>query len=226
MTPNKWEHDRMVELAEMVVEGRRQGRRRRLPTSTRASTSTAPSASPETSSTLQLMWLEEPIPPENIDAMARDHRARPRRPSAPARTSISATASASCSKSRPSTSSCPTFRNAAASASAARSRTWPSSTRSPSRRTMSAHPSAPWPRPMSAPRCPTSSSSSSTGSIATIGTITTDKRDIIKNGFITVTDAPGIGLPSTTTWPSRTNIRHHLVRLIARPSSPIVVTRP
>ena len=32
MTPNKWEHDRMVQLAEMVVEGRRSlGRRRDRP---------------------------------------------------------------------------------------------------------------------------------------------------------------------------------------------------
>jgi hypothetical protein len=50
MTPNKWEHDRMVKLAEMVVEAAAGPTSRSRATCTRGSTSTAPSASPATSS--------------------------------------------------------------------------------------------------------------------------------------------------------------------------------
>ena len=49
--------------------GRRPGGRRRLPICTRGSTSTAPSGWRAIWSTFNLMWLEEPVPPENIDAM-------------------------------------------------------------------------------------------------------------------------------------------------------------
>ena len=61
----------------------------------------------------KLMWLEEPVPAENIDAM-RDIRPPRARRSAAARTSTCAGASARFSRSAPPTSSCRTSRSAAA----------------------------------------------------------------------------------------------------------------
>ena len=60
-----------------------------------------------------LLWLEEPVPPENIDAM-REVKAHSTTPICAGETSICASASATCSRSKPSTSSCPTCPSAAA----------------------------------------------------------------------------------------------------------------
>ena len=94
-TAGAWEHDRMVSLAEMVKTAAGDRRSTSPATCTRGSTCRAPSASPATSNRLNLMWLEEPVPPENVDAMREIKRGDHPRRSAPARTSISATASAS-----------------------------------------------------------------------------------------------------------------------------------
>ena len=71
----------------------------------------------------KLLWLEEPVPAENIDAM-RDIRASTSTPSAAARTSICGTVFARSWKNARRTSSCPISRKPAASAKPARSPTW------------------------------------------------------------------------------------------------------
>ncbi|MFD1252572.1 Starvation-sensing protein RspA [Devosia equisanguinis] len=69
MTPNKWEHDRMVELAEMVVKAAGKDVEVACDLHTRLDKHSAIRLARDLEH-LQLMWLEEPIPPENIDVMA------------------------------------------------------------------------------------------------------------------------------------------------------------
>ena len=69
MTPNKWEHDRMVQLAEMVVKAAGKDVDVACDLHTRLDKHSAIRLAKDLEH-LQLMWLEEPIPPENIDVMA------------------------------------------------------------------------------------------------------------------------------------------------------------
>jgi L-alanine-DL-glutamate epimerase-like enolase superfamily enzyme len=69
MTPNKWEHDRMVELAEMVVKAAGKDVDVACDLHTRLDKHSAIRLCKDLEH-LQLMWLEEPIPPENNAAMA------------------------------------------------------------------------------------------------------------------------------------------------------------
>ncbi|MGR3661832.1 MAG: mandelate racemase/muconate lactonizing enzyme family protein [Paracoccaceae bacterium] len=68
MTPNGWEHDRMVELAEMVVKAAGPGIEVATDLHTRLDKHSAIRLARDLEP-LKLMWLEEPIPPENIDTM-------------------------------------------------------------------------------------------------------------------------------------------------------------
>jgi L-alanine-DL-glutamate epimerase-like enolase superfamily enzyme len=68
MTPNKWEHNRMVELASMVVEAAGPAVDVATDLHTRLDVHSAIRLAKELEP-LDLLWLEEPIPPENIDAM-------------------------------------------------------------------------------------------------------------------------------------------------------------
>ena len=69
MSPNKWEHDRMVQLAEMVVKAAGKDVEVACDLHTRLDKHSAIRLARDLEH-LQLMWLEEPIPPENIDVMA------------------------------------------------------------------------------------------------------------------------------------------------------------
>ena len=69
MTPNKWEHDRMVQLAEMVVKAAGKDVDVACDIHTRLDKHSAIRLCRDLEH-LQLMWVEEPIPPENIDVMA------------------------------------------------------------------------------------------------------------------------------------------------------------
>ena len=68
MTPNRWEHERMVKLAETVVEAA--GRNIEVATDlhTRLDKHSAIRLARDLEP-LKLMWLEEPVPPENVDTM-------------------------------------------------------------------------------------------------------------------------------------------------------------
>ncbi len=68
MTPNKWEHDRMVELATMVVEAAGPSVDVAADLHTQLDVHSAIRLGRDLEP-LKLLWLEEPIPPENIDAM-------------------------------------------------------------------------------------------------------------------------------------------------------------
>jgi galactonate dehydratase len=68
MTPNRWEHDRMVKLAEMVVEAAGPTVEVACDLHTRLDKHSAIRLARDLEH-LKLMWLEEPIPPENIDTM-------------------------------------------------------------------------------------------------------------------------------------------------------------
>jgi galactonate dehydratase len=68
MTPNRWEHDRMVRLAEMVVEAAGPSVEVACDLHTRLDKHSAIRLARDLEH-LRLMWLEEPIPPENIDTM-------------------------------------------------------------------------------------------------------------------------------------------------------------
>jgi L-alanine-DL-glutamate epimerase-like enolase superfamily enzyme len=68
MTPNKWEHNRMVELAHMVVEAAGESVDVATDLHTRLDVHSAIRLAQDLEP-LNLLWLEEPIPPENIDAM-------------------------------------------------------------------------------------------------------------------------------------------------------------
>jgi L-alanine-DL-glutamate epimerase-like enolase superfamily enzyme len=68
MTPNKWEHNRMVELAGMVVEAAGPSVDVATDLHTRLDVHSAIRLARDLEP-LNLLWLEEPIPPENIDAM-------------------------------------------------------------------------------------------------------------------------------------------------------------
>jgi galactonate dehydratase len=69
MTPNKWEHERMVRLAEMVSEAAGPEVEVATDLHTRLDKASAIRLAQDLEH-LNLMWLEEPIPPENVDAMA------------------------------------------------------------------------------------------------------------------------------------------------------------
>ena len=69
MTPNKWEHDRMVQLAEMVVKAAGKDVDVACDIHTRLDKHSAIRLCRDLEH-LQLMWVEEPIPPENVDVMA------------------------------------------------------------------------------------------------------------------------------------------------------------
>ena len=69
MTPNKWEHDRMVQLAEMVVKAAGKEVDVACDLHTRLDKHSAIRLCKDLEG-LQLMWLEEPIPPENVAVMA------------------------------------------------------------------------------------------------------------------------------------------------------------
>jgi L-alanine-DL-glutamate epimerase-like enolase superfamily enzyme len=68
MTPSRWEHDRMVQLAEMVVSAAGPGIDVAADLHTRLDTHSAIRLAQDLEH-LHLMWLEEPVPPENVDAM-------------------------------------------------------------------------------------------------------------------------------------------------------------
>ncbi len=68
MTPNRWEHDRMIKLAEMVVEAAGPDVEVACDLHTRLDKHSAIRLARDLEH-LKLMWLEEPIPPENIDTM-------------------------------------------------------------------------------------------------------------------------------------------------------------
>ena len=68
MTPNGWEHDRMVKLAEMVVEAAGPDVEVACDLHTRLDKHSAIRLARDLEH-LKLMWLEEPIPPENVDTM-------------------------------------------------------------------------------------------------------------------------------------------------------------
>jgi L-alanine-DL-glutamate epimerase-like enolase superfamily enzyme len=68
MTPNRWEHDRMVALAEMVVEAAGPNVEVACDLHTRLDKHSAIRLARDLEH-LKLMWLEEPIPPENVDTM-------------------------------------------------------------------------------------------------------------------------------------------------------------
>lgn len=68
MTPNRWEHDRMVKLAEMVVEAAGPNVEVAADLHTRLDKHSAIRLARDLEH-LKLMWLEEPIPPENVDTM-------------------------------------------------------------------------------------------------------------------------------------------------------------
>jgi L-alanine-DL-glutamate epimerase-like enolase superfamily enzyme len=68
MTPNRWEHDRMVELAEMVVKAAGPEIEVAADLHTRLDKHSAIRLARDLEH-LKLMWLEEPVPPENVDTM-------------------------------------------------------------------------------------------------------------------------------------------------------------
>jgi len=68
MTPNRWEHDRMVQLAEMIVAAAGHGIDVAADLHTRLDKHSAIRLAQDLEH-LKLMWLEEPVPPENIDTM-------------------------------------------------------------------------------------------------------------------------------------------------------------
>jgi L-alanine-DL-glutamate epimerase-like enolase superfamily enzyme len=68
MTPNRWEHDRMVELAEMVVTAAGPEIDVAADLHTRLDKHSAIRLARDLEH-LKLMWLEEPVPPENVDTM-------------------------------------------------------------------------------------------------------------------------------------------------------------
>ena len=68
MTPTRWEHDRMVRLAEMVVEMAGDDVEVACDLHTRLDKHSAIRLARDLEH-LKLMWLEEPIPPENVDTM-------------------------------------------------------------------------------------------------------------------------------------------------------------
>ncbi len=69
MTPNKWEHDRMVQLAEMVVKAAGKDVDVACDLHTRLDKHSAIRLCKDLEH-LQLMWLEETIPPENVAVMS------------------------------------------------------------------------------------------------------------------------------------------------------------
>lgn len=74
MTPNRWEHDRMVKLAEMVVSAAGPGVEVAADLHTNLDKHSAIRLARDLEP-LKLMWLEEPVPPENIDTMREITRA-------------------------------------------------------------------------------------------------------------------------------------------------------
>jgi len=68
MTPSRWEHDRMVKLAEMVVAAAGPTVEVATDLHTRLDKHSAIRLARDLEH-LGLMWLEEPIPPENVDTM-------------------------------------------------------------------------------------------------------------------------------------------------------------
>jgi L-alanine-DL-glutamate epimerase-like enolase superfamily enzyme len=68
MTPNRWEHDRMVALAEMVVAAAGPTVEVACDLHTRLDKHSAIRLARDLEH-LKLLWLEEPIPPENVDTM-------------------------------------------------------------------------------------------------------------------------------------------------------------
>ena len=68
MTPNRWEHDRMVKLAEMVVQAAGPEIEVACDLHTRFDKHSAIRLARDLEH-LGLMWLEEPVPPENVDTM-------------------------------------------------------------------------------------------------------------------------------------------------------------
>jgi len=68
MTPSHWEHDRMVQLAEMVVTAAGPQIDVAADLHTRLDKHSAIRLARDLEP-LKLMWLEEPVPPENVDTM-------------------------------------------------------------------------------------------------------------------------------------------------------------
>ncbi len=68
MTPSRWEHDRMVQLAEMVVTAAGPNIDVAADLHTRLDKHSAIRLARDLEP-LHLMWLEEPVPPENVDTM-------------------------------------------------------------------------------------------------------------------------------------------------------------
>ena len=68
MTPDRWEHDRMVKLAETVVEAAGPNVEVATDLHTRLDKHSAIRLARDLEP-LKLLWLEEPVPPENIDTM-------------------------------------------------------------------------------------------------------------------------------------------------------------
>ena len=154
MTPNRWEHNRMVELAGMVVEAAGQSVDVATDLHTRLDKHSAIRLARDLEP-LKLMWLEEPVPPENIDVMAEITRSTST-PICAGENLYLRHGFRKLLEQRPSISSCPISRNAAGFQNAARSPSWRIFTRSRSRPTTCPPRSAPWRRHTSAPPYPTS----------------------------------------------------------------------
>ena len=146
---------------------------------------------------LNLMWLEEPVPAENIDAYKLIADSNHARQSVPARTSTWRTGSAACSKSARWTSSCPTCRRPAASAKASGSPTSRTSTTSRSRRTWWRRSSARWRRATCVRRVPNFMILEWQTYFDTQPMwkeIVTYDGPWVEKGFIRVSEKPGIGV--------------------------------
>jgi L-alanine-DL-glutamate epimerase-like enolase superfamily enzyme len=161
MTPNRWEHDRMVELVGMVVKAAGTSVEVACDLHTMLDKHSAIRLARDLEP-LGLMWLEEPVPPENIDVMAEITRST----STPIcagenlylrhgfRKLLEQQAVDIIMPDIPKCGGLSECRKIAEMADLY---------------SMCPPPSAPWPRPMSAPPFPISWCSSSTGSTATTG---------------------------------------------------------
>ena len=194
-TAGQWEHERMVQAGRDGDDARPATMSPSPPMCTPASTCPAPSAWPRDLEQYHLMWLEEPVPAENIDAMrevkrAHHHADLRRRESLPAPRLPRPDREAG---GRHHHARHPQVRRAVrVSQDRQHGRALLHSLCAAQRRHRR---SARWPRRMSAPRVP---------NFLVLEfhwlhrdywtTIIQEKEDIIKDGYITLSDRPGIGV--------------------------------
>ena len=161
-----------------------------------------------------LLWLEEPVPPENVAAMREVKRVSPV-PLCSGETSTCAGASATCWSSRRSTTSCPTSPSAAVCRSAARSRTWPRSTTFRWRRTTSRtarHHGLGLSR--LDPQLP--GHGVALDRLPGWDDLTLQDQPVIQNGHVVLTDKPGIGL----------EVNDEVARTFVRPGTEYLASAP